>query len=79
MKTTKAIAASLGKLSVTTADVLDDTVSATKRNWMFIRNGLQALLATTIFWIRFLIYLICLPGLFVYAFYHQLKKRGAND
>lgn len=79
MKTTKAIAASLGKLSITTADVLDDTVSATKHNWVFIRNGLQALLTTTFFWIRFSIYLICLPGLFIYAFYHQLKKRGGND
>ena len=78
MKTTKAISASLNKLSITTADVLDDTVRATKHNWMFIRNGLQALLATTFFWTRFLIYLICLPGLFVYAFYHQLKKRGES-
>lgn len=78
MKTTKAIAASLSKLSITTADVLDDTVRATKHNWMFIKNGLQALLATIISWIRFLIYLVCLPGLFVYAFYHQLKKRGDN-
>lgn len=79
MKLNKAIMVSLDKLLNATANILDDTTRATRHNWIFIKHGLQASLYVTFFWIRFLIYIACLPYLLIYAFYHQLKKGGAND
>lgn len=79
MKLAKAINKTCGNLSVTNAMIFDDAVSATKHNKYFIKNGVEASISTAAYWIRFLIYILCLPFLFVYGVYQQVKKRGEHE
>lgn len=79
MKLTKAISKTCGNLSVTNSMIFDDAVSATKHNKYFIKNGADALFHTVLHWIRFLIYILFLPFLFVYGVYWQSKKRGEHE
>lgn len=72
----QAIKKTCGNLTVSNAMIFDNAVSATKHNKYFIKNGLEATFATSLYWLRFLIYIVFVPLLFVYGVYHQLKKRG---
>lgn len=76
MKLSKAISKTCENISVTNSMIFDDAVSATKHNKYFIKNGVEALVSTVAHWVRFLIYILCLPFLFAYSVYHQMKKRG---
>lgn len=78
MKLTKAIKKTFNNMSVGIPLVFDDAVHATKHNKYFIKNGIQAIFATFIYWLRFALVLVCIPLLFIYGVCCQANKRGES-
>lgn len=75
VKFSKAFKKTSDNLSVGVSLAFDGAVHATKQNQYFIKNGIEALFHTVMFWLRALIIFVFLPFLFVYGMYHQLKKK----
>ena len=56
-------------------EMKDKAVSATNHNWYFIKNGLEAFGATSLYWLIVLVYMLLSPVFYIYALLYRMVKK----